>query len=416
MRFSSKKVNSFTVRLQVAFAALVCVYVLVFTGCYSHEDRWGRDPAKLKQDAPRQDHRTIEIAKSDIIEEEGAKGEEDELAPVSVLFINGDPITVDDVLKWIRPQLSEMRKQFSYDDYMRQVVEISRAAIRSRAESQLLYQLASRQMTESEKERLDQFVDSRIRDIVNEDYGGRQTRYESSLLKRGLSLADDRERIKREMLVGAHLQRTLGNKVTEPTRRELEQYYREHLQAAKEAVKRRMRLIDIPVGNSDATGAPLDKPVSREDGLAKANEALDLIREGKPFADVAKTHSSGINAYNGGDWGWVTAEGVRPRWARAVEVLYRLKPEEVSDIIETDDGFFIVQCEEVQVPETKSFVEMQTELIAGYKNRQYDLLVRELVAGLYDEAVVRPENPARFLRAVVEAATTPGSSSVSYAN
>ena len=87
--------------------AAILVACWLIAGCYSYEDRWGRDPAELKRNAPRNQTGAIEIAKSEAMQEEEQRATDD-LAPVAVLFVNGDPLTVEDVLKWIRYDLEQM--------------------------------------------------------------------------------------------------------------------------------------------------------------------------------------------------------------------------------------------------------------------------------------------------------------------
>lgn len=383
----------------VAAATLVCC------AC-SHEERYGRDPAKVDHPPAALEKETIERARQAAMLEE-QQPPDDDLSPVGVLFVNGEALTVEDVLKWIRPDLRELAGKLGPKEYAAKLIERAQAEIRSRAEGMLLQQVAERQLKDQERQRLEQFVDGRIREIVNTEHGGRQTRYEEWLSERGLTPADDRARIRREMLIVAHLQRTIGNKVAEPTRRELEQYYSEYASETAARRQRHMLLIDVPIGDTDATGRSVTAPVPPEFGRTKAARALARIRAGEPFAAVAREYSEGIQSSSGGDWGWVTRDGVKPRWQPAVDALYRLEEGEVSDIVESEEACFIVCCADIEDVEVQSFADIQPELVERYKNRQFDALARTLVRELYQNARIRPENPARFLRAVVEAAPQP---------
>lgn len=386
-------------------AASLAVLLLLCASC-SHEDRWGRDPAKLKEHRKPEDAEVVQ-ARKDAMEQNPAAADENDTSPVGVLFVNGEPLTVEEVLKWIRPRLEEMAAELPPAEYARELVEVARAEIRSRAEGILLEKVAERGLGEQESKRLEQFVDQRVREIVNTEHGGRQARYEESLRERGITVAEDRARVRREMLVVAYLQRTVGNRVAEPTRRELEQAYQEYLSLQNEQQERRMSLIDIPVGDTDATGRKLSAPIPRDHARTKARRALEKLRSGVAFDEVAQEYSEGINAYNGGDWGWVTRDGVKPRWQAAVDTLYTLGTGQTSGVVETDDACFIVRCTEVKQPEIKSFAEIQPELVEFFRNKQFDGLARELVSKLYENSQVSPANPGRFLRAVVEAAPRP---------
>ena len=381
--------------LLIVFSAMVLW--MTGSGCYSYEERWGRDTSKLNKEPVRQDRKTIEAARSEAIFEEQHSPEGDD-SPVSVLFINGDPITTEDILKWMRPQLLKMKEAMDAREYMQKLVEIARATIRSRAESQLLYQVALDHFTESQQEQVETFVDQRIRDIINSEHGGRETRYEQYLTDNGITPQEDRARLRREMLIIAYLQETVGKKVASPTRRELEHYYEEYCSRMASEERRHMHLIEIPIESGADT----------RDAEQQAREALEKLRKGAEFAGVAKEFSQGINAASGGDWGPVAREGLRARWQRPVEKLYMLAEGETSDLVFTDEAIFIVYCSGIEKSDIKSFSEVQSELLENYKDRQFEMLAREMVNKLYETAVVRPANPGRFLQAVVDGAPKPG--------
>jgi parvulin-like peptidyl-prolyl isomerase len=169
-----------------------------------------------------------------------------------------------------------------------------------------------------------------------------------------------------------------------------------------------MLLIDMPYGGTDATGAEVADPLSLEEARAEMSTAIEALQRGEAFEDVAIEHSRGINASAGGDWGFLASDGVRARWLPAIETLFALDEGEVSGVVETSGTLFLVKCAEIERKDILGFEEIQPDLIERYRRRQSDLLTRELIAELFDEAVVRPANPGRFLRALVEAAPKPG--------
>ncbi|GJM25736.1 MAG: hypothetical protein DHS20C16_21510 [Phycisphaerae bacterium] len=390
-----------------SFRTLLCMTLaLVMCGC-SYQSRYGRDPNKLKTKTLPKDERAIRLAKSEAMLD--AENEDiNDVSSVSTLFVNGVAIRVDDVLKWVRYDLAKMARELPPQEYQRQLVEVLRRQVRSEAESTLLEQVARRRLQDEEMKKLEQFVDARIREIINKDHGGRQTRYEEWLRDRGVSMLEDRQRIRRDMMIIAHLQRSVGHKVAEPTRREIEEFYEQYLAELKLGNRRRMSLIDIPFGRVDAVGQRLFPAVKKADARQAIEAALRRVKGGENFAGVAKDVSKGINAAKGGDWDWVSKDGARERWQPAIDALYSLSAGGTSEVIETEGAFFIVKCTDAERSQPKSFVEIQKDLIQKFKNRQFDFLTRELIAKQYENADVKPTNPGRFLRAVVEAAPKPG--------
>ena len=82
-----------------------------------------------------------------------------------------------------------------------------------------------------------------------------------------------------------------------------------------------------------------DTSVERQTYL-KAKAVLDSIRAGGDFADFARRYSADATAKNGGDLGWSKRGDFVPEFE---EVLFSLKPGQVSDVVKTQFGYHIIQ-------------------------------------------------------------------------
>lgn len=74
--------------------------------------------------------------------------------------------------------------------------------------------------------------------------------------------------------------------------------------------------------------------------LAKAKSILKSIESGNSFNDLAIKHSIGPNASNGGDIGFVNPNDLDKIISNTIK---KLKPNGISEIIETDNSFIIVK-------------------------------------------------------------------------
>ncbi len=327
-----------------------------------------------------------------------------DLTPVTVMFLNGEAITADEVLRPIRPALERRAQSMPVRSYQMFLVEAASARIRAVARDRLLYQEASKGIGDDEWEHVDKFVDQRIRDIINADYQGRQTRYEKALAEQGLSLEEGREQVRRMLVVQRYLYQTVRPRVTHPTRAQLWQHFQKKKAEMVKPPRREMYLIEI------TRNAPLDivpaeggdtRPVDAATAIAMARAELDRH---VPFADVARKFSTGIHAAEGGYWGFVHRDSLRERFQPAVDALFELPAGESSDVLEGPDAFFIVKCGAIDPGAEADFAAMQPQLMESYRDDQFDREVDELVAKLREKAVIEPDNLARFLRGVVEAA------------
>ncbi len=346
-------------------------------------DPWKNDPAAVRPTAP------------------------DDTSPVLVMFINGETVTAEEILRPVRKELEERAAVMPLEPYQRYLVDAVGSRVRAEARERLLYQAASKSVTEQEGEQFDKFVDARIREIINEQYQGRQTRYEKALADKGLTLDQDRQRLRRELVIQRYLYQNVGRRVTNPTRRELWQYYQEHLGEMTRPARREMFLIEVP------RDAPLEAVTAADGQMVRldAKTAITLARSeliaGTEFAEVARKYSGGLYAAEGGPWGMVARDSVRERWQPAVDALFTLETGQVSDIIETDDAYFIVRCGQIDTGEPPDFETIQPQLVDRYREALFNRLAEELVADLYARAVIQPANLGRFLRGVVESAPMP---------
>lgn len=107
---------------------------------------------------------------------------------------------------------------------------------------------------------------------------------------------------------------------------------------------------------------------------------LDKLQKGEIFEDMAKKYSIDLpSSKKGGSLGTVEIGSVYPQVWRELK---RLKPGEISKIVETKYGYNILMTNKILAPEIKPFEEVQTEvrnaLLREKREKAYDKLVKEL--------------------------------------
>lgn len=75
----------------------------------------------------------------------------------------------------------------------------------------------------------------------------------------------------------------------------------------------------------------------------QVEKVMGLLREGKVFADVAKTYSQDSRRDRGGDWGWIKRPDLKDELS---DVAFTLKPGQFSEPIYVDRQIFILFAED----------------------------------------------------------------------
>ena len=157
-----------------------------------------------------------------------------------------------------------------------------------------------------------------------------------ALAAQGLTWEQYRAQVKTDIERAALINKEIRNKVN-VSPEEIERYYKEHIADYGAPGKAKVRLISLlfPPDASDEQKATL---------RSEAEKIRKDAASGKDFAALAKEHSQGPGAADGGDIGEVTSGTMQPEFDKAV---FALKAGEVSEVIATDTGFHIFKLEKM---------------------------------------------------------------------
>ena len=272
----------------------------------------------------------------------------------------------------------------------------------------LLYQRASQRVPDQVKERVESLVDADIRRQVTTGHEGIERRYVNFLNSRGQTLEQVREKKQREYIIAAFLEQEIKPKIPQPTRDELLAAYNMLADAQTQPERRRMSLIDVrltahlPAEVNDPTREQME--AARDAARSKAETALSELQSGLSFSEVAKKYSNDLHAADGGAWGWVTRGIVRERFEPAVNALFDLEAGALSGLIESNDGFMIVRCDEIDREMLPDFQSLQPKLEEQYSRGMYNRYVTELIAELREGSHLDPQTLEQFHKSVVAAA------------
>jgi peptidyl-prolyl cis-trans isomerase D len=149
---------------------------------------------------------------------------------------------------------------------------------------------------------------------------------------------------------------------TQPTDADAKQFYDDNIKSFKtdDQIRASHILITVPKNASDA-----DRAKAKD----KAQQILAQVRaHPEQFADLAKQDSQDPgSADKGGDLGWFGRGAMVKPFEDAA---FALKPNQISDLVQSDFGYHIIKVTDAKPAGTKSFDEVKASILATLKAQQ----------------------------------------------
>lgn len=130
---------------------------------------------------------------------------------------------------------------------------------------------------------------------------------------------------------------------------ELKRYYQEHREQFAFPEEYQLSQIIIKPSSSDGMA----------DALAKARRAMEDLKRGEKFEDVALQYSDGANSLRGGRLGFVRQGELWPVIEQAVS---RLAPGGISDPLESPEGVHIIRLDDKKPRQFRPYEEVRREV------------------------------------------------------
>ncbi len=243
--------------------------------------------------------------------------------------VNDRIITLEEVRQEMMPLVAQLRREStSQEDFQRREVEFSREILRNMVDRLLIIKEFQDKGMMIPKAMLESEFDNRLTTQFN---GDRQL-FLDFLRAQGKTVRDYRkdleERIIEEYMRGQQ-RRTLAEISPERVREFYEAHKNEFFQ--KEGVHLRQITLAPKEGETPA------------DTLKRAEPVMQALKDGKPFADVAKEFSQDEKRTQGGDQGWVNREYIRKELADAA---FALDKGAYTQPIPIDNYVFILYAED----------------------------------------------------------------------
>jgi hypothetical protein len=309
----------------------------------------------------------------------------------NILIVNNTVLTVPEVLYPLRRQLDRLRQTRTRAGFLDETRRLIRRGTQEEIGTLLIYAEATAKLNEDQKKQVDASVDKELENLTAREYGGSQSRLKAHLKDFGLTKDQWREALKRTMVVRQYTREKLMPQV-QIRRDELLAEYRRNLARYSTPETRELLLIELPFekflpeGHTWDRAGAADRAQAKLKAMRRAREAANALAE-RPFDEVAREYSLGLHAEAGGSWGMI-GRPLQAPYDVLSKPVFEYAEGQVSEPVETESGWYIIQCGRIEPAQQRAFVDVQDEIRADLMERRFEKLSTDYVLRLAEKATI----------------------------
>jgi peptidyl-prolyl cis-trans isomerase C len=283
-----------------------------------------------------------------------AMAQEKQSSEKNAALVNGVAISMEQYTKELNIQIDRVSRQGGQvtDD---QLAALKNDILDSLIEREVLYQ-------QSQKDGIqitDQTIDDQLAAIKKRFPN--ETEYKNALSKMNLSENEVKAQIKRGLSIKELIDQQVTSKVV-ITDEESKAYYDKNPQRFKQPEQIKASHILIKV---DAKADEAKKAEARQ----RIEKVQQKLKDGGDFAALAKEYSEGPSSAKGGDLGYFRhGQMVKP----FEEAALALKPNEVSDVVETRFGYHLIKVYDNKPEQTLAYADVKDKIIQRLKQEKIE--------------------------------------------
>ena len=264
-----------------------------------------------------------------------------------VATVGSDAILHSDVVQEIMPMMQSLNADAGTpEEKAKRAEELFRQGLEQAIEYHILHREAVALGVEVPEDEVERRMTQ-----MRKQYGTTEA-FQQALAESGHTMSDFRDRLRRQMMaisVSMSKRRQFEREAV-ISESDIAQFYQDNLDEFRYPARYRVRRIFI-----QAPSAPEERDAARE----KLEGIRGSLAQGEDFAEMAKTHSDGPEAAEGGMIGWVRPGDLVEALDSAVATL---PVGEVSDVLETEYGLHLLKIEEVESGGVLSLEEARSDI------------------------------------------------------
>ena len=264
-------------------------------------------------------------------------------------IVDDEIITQEDVVKRAAIAIKEAQDRYRDNELMDKIDQILKDTLEEVINRKVLIKEATKlfgtseaMMKEVEKD-LDSFVKGAVKNV------GSLSKYYEIAEAQGINPIEKKNELKEDIMIDKIMKENVHNKVQVQPKL-LKRYYCENIDEfrQKKEVKLRHLMVKFSAHNNN-----------KDETLSMAQKIMKRLERGEDFSTLAKQLSDGPNTENGGLCSFEEVNDLRKDLR---DVVYSLKDNECSKIIESPVGYHIFKVELIKPEKIQEFEEVQDDI------------------------------------------------------
>lgn len=264
-------------------------------------------------------------------------------------IVDDEIITQEEVIKRSSPAIREAQGKYQGKEFENKIGEIFKNTLDELIDRKVLIKEANKifgtdeaKMKDLEKD-LDSFVKGAVKNV------GSLSKYYEISESQGINPIEKKKELREDIMIDRIVKENVYNKIIIQPKL-LRCYYNENIDEfrQKKEVKLRHIMIKFSTHNNN-----------KEETFSITHQIMKRLEKGEDFSNLAKQYSEAVHAEDGGLWSFEEVNELRKDLR---DVVYSLKDNECSKIIESPVGYHIFKIELIKPAKTQEFEEVQDEI------------------------------------------------------
>jgi peptidyl-prolyl cis-trans isomerase SurA len=266
---------------------------------------------------------------------------------------------------------AECQGRCTPDQLKADIEERQKNALRDLIDQSLLVQRAKDMGVSVEPEVIKQLDQIRIQNNLDS-----MEALEKAVSGQRMNWEDFKNNIRNSLLTKRVISSEVGSHIT-IGEDEIEKYYNEHKKEFERPEQVALRSIEVSTQGKAETEMP--------DLKKKAETALKRVKDGEDFGEIAKRYSDGSTAKQGGYLGMYK----RGELSKELEdVVFKMKKNGLTDVMETKQGFLVLQVLEHYDEGEQSLAKVKNEIMDKLYGDRLQPALREYLKTLREQSYV----------------------------